>query len=359
LKKKDKKKFVRENLRISNVEINDVEDFYANEIVNDKRADKKTMKKGEKSFKSDMDIKIGRIIEIKSNHVCVVDVDGKSFPCFIGGRFKGVNLETRSILATGDLVNVDFSGEPRVEEILPRNNAVSRYTDDSFQFEIIIAANVDQAIITSSYISPDIRYGLIDRYICAAAIQNLHIILCINKIDLAQDIMEFMENELAFYKKNKIKVVLTSAKNLTGIEELKNLLKNRISVFTGHSGAGKTSLINCLQPDLNLKVMDVSDYSGKGTHTTSRSKLFKWDFGGYLIDTPGIKTFGLHNKDKELIPRVFPGINKLFNKCRFHNCTHSHEEDCAVKKAVEKGKFPYERYESYLRIFESLSDKNY
>ena len=140
---------------------------------------------------------------------------------------------------------------------------------------------------------------------------------------------------------------------------LKELLKNKVSVFSGHSGAGKSSIINSIQPGLNLSVGEISDFTYKGVHTTSTSKLFRWDFGGFLIDTPGIKTFGLRNEDKDNLRTVFPGFDKFSGICSFYNCTHTHEENCAVKKAVEEDKYTFERYESYLRIYDSLKTNVY
>jgi len=253
----------------------------------------------------------------------------------------------------GDFVNVDEADYPRIEEILPRKNSLSRYSEDSFQTEITIAANIDQIVITNSIYEPEINYGLIDRYLCSAEIAGIEPVICINKIDLAEDLNEIKEKS-KFYEEQGYKIIYTSIKQEKSLNKLIQLLKNKQSVFSGHSGAGKSSLINAIQPGLNLRVSEVSDYTGKGIHTTTSSKLIHWKFGGYLVDTPGIKTFGLNRKAKDLISRIFPGFSTLYGQCKFPNCTHSHEKDCAIKIAVENCKYPEERYESYLRIYNSL-----
>ena len=352
-KKRDKKRFKRQNIKISNVELGDVDHFTDDVISAEKRAEKKLIEKGKFSSKQNIKLKKGRILEVRANYKCIVKIDDKEKVCILGGRFKQVNFETKSIVAAGDYVNVDVSDNARIEEIIPRQNTLSRFSDKNFQTEIIIASNVDQVIITSSYKDPQLNLGLIDRYICAARINNITPLICINKIDLARSLEE-IKSIGSFYEKLGFKVVYTSTKTGEGIEELKKLLKNKDSVFSGHSGAGKSSIINKILPDIKLRTAEISEYHRKGVHTTTRSRLIEWDFGGYLVDTPGIKTFGLHRNDKEIIPGIFPGLSLLAKKCKFLNCTHSHEKDCRVIEAVGNGSYPIERYESYLRILESL-----
>ena len=352
-KKRDKKKFIRKNIKISNIEINDIDNFTEDEVSIEKRAEKKLVEKGKLSSKKDLKLKQGRILEVRSNYKCLVKIDEEDLLCTLGGRFKQVNFETKSIVAAGDYINVDVAVDPRIEEILDRKNTLSRFSDNDFQTEIIIASNVDQVIITSSYKDPRLNLGLIDRYICAAKINDISPVVCINKIDLAESLNE-VKKIGKFYEEHGINVIYTSTKTGKGIEELRKILKDKDSVFSGHSGAGKSSLINVLQPDLKLKTAEISDYHRKGVHTTTRSRLLEWDFGGYLVDTPGIKTFGLHRKDKEILKEIFPGLSALAHDCKFVNCTHSHEIKCGVKKAIENGHYPIARYESYLRILESL-----
>jgi len=352
-RKRDKKRFKRQNLKIQNISIDDVDNFMEDEVIEDRRAKKKELKKTISSQKSGLNLVKGRILEVKSNYLCTVDMENKEIECVLSGRLKQINSENRNLVAVGDFVNVDLTDNPRIEEIVARKNSLSRYSEDNFQTEITIAANVDQIIITNSLFEPDINFGLIDRYLCSAAIAGIDPVICVNKIDLADDVKEIKE-KCRFYQEQGYKIIYTSIKKSESLEELKEILINKQSVFSGHSGAGKSSLINAIQPGLNLRVSEVSEYTGKGTHTTTSSKLIRWEFGGYLVDTPGIKTFGLNRKDKELLSRIFPGFSKMYELCKFPNCTHSHEKDCAIKNTTEIGKYPKERYESYLRIINSL-----
>jgi ribosome biogenesis GTPase len=353
IKKKEKKKFKRKNIKLQNIEIDNLEKFDEEDLVEEKRAEKKIIEKGKTSQKSNLNLKEGRIIQVESNYKCRVKIAGAELICTLSGRLKQVNYETRTLVAVGDFVNVNLAKDPRIEEILPRKNTLSRFSEENFQKEVIIASNIDQVIITASYSKPELSPGLIDRYICAAQINNILPIICVNKIDLAE-CREDVKKKMKFYEDTDFRVIYTSVKNDAGIDKLKEVLKNKETVFSGHSGAGKSSLINLLQPNINLEIAEISSYTGKGIHTTTSSQLIEWFFGGYLVDTPGIKTFGLHREDKAYLPLVFPGFSQYADKCKFNNCTHTHELGCAVKEAVNNDKFPVERYESYLRIFESL-----
>lgn len=353
IKKKEKKKFIRQDQRLQNLLISDLYNFEADEIIEEKRATSKLDEKAASSRKSDLELKKARILEVKSNYNCLIECEGKILESVLSGRLKQLNLTTRNLVSAGDYVNVDFSDEPRIEEILPRRNNLSRFSEDNFQKEVIIASNIDQVIITSSVREPDLNLGLIDRYLCAAAIADITAVICLNKIDLEENI-DPIKKQMDFYLNCGYRIVYTSCILDYGISELKDILKGKQSVFSGHSGVGKSTLINNLKPELRLKTAKVSEITDKGRHTTTSTKLIHWDFGGYLIDTPGIKTFGLYRQNKLEIYRCFPGFSALRTKCKFNNCSHEHEEDCAVKQAVENGEYPTSRYSSYIRIIDSL-----
>lgn len=355
MKKKEKKKFKRKDLRLKNIDIDDLADFDADEIVENKQATTKIAEEGKTSLKSNLELHRGKILEIRTNYSCLVEIEGKTIECTLSGRLKQVNFETRNPVAVGDFVNVDLKDNPRIEEILPRKNSLSRFSENDFQEEVIIASNLDQVVITTSLKEPKLNLGLVDRYICSARLREINPVICVNKIDLAEDLSKELEN-LNFYPRNHIPIIYTSVVTGLGLTELKAVLKDRQSVFSGLSGTGKTSLINALKPGLNLKVSKISDFTSKGTHTTTSTRMIAWDFGGYLVDTPGIKTFGLFREDRNHISRIFPGFDLLYDKCKFADCSHDHEKNCAVKAAVEKGILPVERYDSYIRLLNSLRE---
>ncbi len=354
MKQKDKKITKRLKENFSNVVIEDG-DYYDDLQSDTTSKAKRTSEKSRASLKNNLKLKRGRVVEVKSNYLNIVRIDEQEYSCTLSGRLKQYLFKTKLLTAVGDWVEVDFTNEPdyRIEEVLPRHNTLSRFTENSYQKEIIVASNIDYLVITASWLMPMLKPGLIDRYLCIAAMNQLNPVISLNKIDLCVDLAE-AEQAMAYYKKLDIPVVFTSALTLQGMDELKKLLTNKDSVFSGQSGTGKSSLINCLEPDLNLATSEVSNFNEKGKHTTSQARLIKWSFGGNLVDTPGLKTVNLHREQKDQIPNVFPGFGDYYEQCYFRNCTHEHENDCAVRKAVEQGHIPIERYDSYLRIMESL-----
>jgi ribosome biogenesis GTPase len=355
VRKREKRKFVRVDVRLRNCEIDD-DDAYESGADLNRKAEKKAAETGTR--KSDLVLKRGRVLEVRTNHVCLVDIEGEEVACTIGGRLKQINFETRTLVAVGDFVSVDVSHEARIEEVEPRGNTLSRFSENEFQTEAIIAANVDQVVIVAACVQPDFKAGLVDRYLCAARIADIEPVLCINKIDLVP-----MPNGQphpavldlgAEYEAMGIAVFYTSAEAGYGLEALAERLHDAETVFSGHSGVGKTALLCRLQPDIARKMLEISESTGKGKHSTTYSRLIRLDGGGFIVDTPGIRTFGLHRRDRALIPREFPGFDQYIGQCRFADCTHTHEVDCAVKSAMEAGDLSEDRYESYLRIWESL-----
>ncbi|HNX36828.1 MAG TPA: ribosome small subunit-dependent GTPase A [Candidatus Cloacimonadota bacterium] len=354
MKQKDKKKITRKTGKLSQLNMSDTEFLDDLDVSSAFKARRSAHKSGT-SYKTGMTLKTGRVREIMTNYQNVVEMDGQTVVASLSGRLKQFQFETHILTAVGDNVEVDISNAPdyRIEQIMPRHNTLSRYGGGSFQKEVIVAANIDQVVITVSWRMPLIKPGLIDRYLCIANIDGLSPIICINKMDLCE-YEEDVEELTAYYRKLEIPVVLCSVVSGRGIEELKELLKGKDSVFSGQSGTGKSSLINAIEPGLELATGEVSDFNEKGRHTTTQAVLLPWSFGGHLLDTPGLKTINLHSDSKKLIPRVFPGFAELSENCRFNDCTHTHEEHCAVLEAVENDTLPIERYDSYVRIWQSL-----
>ena len=306
------------------------------------------------SKKSNIILKRGRVLEAYTKNYFRVKLEDEEIVCPLSGRLKIVDFEKRNIVAVGDYVRVEYSQHPRIEEIEERKNSLTRYIDQGKnQLQVLIASNIDQVIITTACAEPPLNLNLVDRYLCAVQIAEIKPIICINKIDLVED-LNLIRKQCRYYEVNGIQVLYASALTGVGIEELKEVLHGKDSVFSGVSGTGKSSLINNLDPTLDLKTAAISKYSFKGTHTTSSSRLIPWSFGGYLIDTPGIKTFGLHKNDKSSIPRLFPGFENRALGCKFNDCNHITEDGCRVMQALRRGKLPEERYHSYLNILSSL-----
>jgi ribosome biogenesis GTPase len=354
VKQKDKKRAKRYTGRLKNISLPDLD------VLDDVAAHSgfKTARSAHKrdaSRKSGAILKKGRVIEVMGNYQCRIALDSEVIFASIGGRLKQFKNQSSAILAVGDYVEVDVSPAPdnRVENILPRKNSLIRYSSGSFQKEIALAANVDQLVITSSWRMPMFKPGLVDRYLILSAKFNIRPILVINKIDLCEDFEE-LEGEIAYYRESGITIILSSIVSGEGIEELKNELKDMDTVFSGHSGAGKSSLINLLEPGLELLTAEVSDFNEKGKHTTTQAVMLPFSFGGYLIDTPGIKTLTLNQDDAPLIPKLFPGFDRFYPHCRYRDCKHIHEEGCAVLAAMEEGKLDPMRYESYVWVMQNI-----
>jgi len=353
-KKHDKFQTTGNQMRLKNITVADIDDIDHFETTKDTKtkSSKTLLDKGkQQTYKSNALLCSGRIVEVYTNYTYRVEINGERKNCYLSGRQKFLGHSTRNPICVGDYVNVECSDPQnlRVEEILPRKNSLSRYIKSNKQEqEVLIVSNIDQIVVVVSAREPDFLSNLIDRYICVTEIAHIPAIVCINKIDLLDDISEINE-ECAYYQSCGYPVVFTSAIQARGIDELKSFLVNKETLFTGHSGTGKSSIINALDPSLNLKTAHISQYTNRGRHTTSFSQMIPWILGGFLIDTPGIKTLGLCKNDNEMLPKCFPGFARYADICAFANCTHTHEENCAVKNEVGIN-IPEKRYKSYVGL---------
>lgn len=297
----------------------------------------------------------GRVLEVYGNFYTVFH--GNTFtPCTLRGRFRQTLNETHNPIAVGDKVKILTFGDNEgvIEELLPRRNKISRPTKWGHIKERIMAANVDQIVAVLSVKQPALKSGLIDRILLVAEREGLKCVLCVNKIDLTYD--PAVDEVLEVYRKLKYSVVKTSAITGEGVDKLCDMVKNKFSVFIGQSGVGKSSILNELQPGLNLKVREISTYSNKGRHTTSSVVAVPCDFGGLIADTPGFRNFGLWGIEKEKMGFLVREFRRYADKCKFNPCFHIHEPDCAVKDAHERGVISDMRYENYIRIYNSYDE---
>ncbi len=279
--------------------------------------------------------------------------EGKEYIATIRGKLLKEQL-CSSPVAVGD--NVEFSldaGDRAViEKILSRKQYLAR-PDALVKGKLqVIAANLDQLVIITSMKKPKFKPGLVDRFLVSAESENLKAAIVINKIDLA-DPDKFLDYADA-WRMLGYPVIFTSAKTGAGLDGLITLFKDKSSVLAGHSGVGKSSLLNAIQPSLNLRTKEISKATGKGTHVTTSVIMYALDFGGWVTDTPGLKIFGLSGINKNNLLYHFPEIKDRTGKCRFNNCLHINEPDCAVKSAVDSGEIYEFRYLSYKRIWEKL-----
>lgn len=282
----------------------------------------------------------------------------------IKGVFKIDNITSTNPLAVGDEVEADLENEAEntaiITEIHKRRNYINRQSPANKRHHHIVAANLDQSLLFATLREPKTSQGFIDRFLVTSEAYHVPSIIVFNKSDLYRNKeLELFEELNDTYTDIGYKVVLMSLKQETGVNELKDLLKDKITLLSGHSGVGKSSFINALFPELALKTQDVSSWSGKGLHTTTFAEMFDLPFGGSIIDTPGVREFGIVDISRQELSHYYPEMAALINDCQFNNCLHLNEPGCAIKSAVENGDISAERYISYCSILATIDDKNY
>lgn len=287
--------------------------------------------------------------------------DGHIWQCRLKGKFKALGLKVTNPIAVGDYVNFEVENEGEnfgiIHEIVPRENYVIRRSVHKTAHAHLIAANVDQAILIATLVFPRTSLGFIDRFLVAIESFRIPGVLVFNKQDLLDDEMKGFQAELMeLYTSLGYRCIATTALAELGLEDFKQILKGKVSLLSGHSGVGKSTLVNAIAPDLDIKTQEVSTFANKGVHTTTFAEMFELEKGTFIIDSPGIKELGLADMEKEEISHYFPEMRERLNECRFNNCQHINEPGCAVKDAVSEGKIAITRYESYLSMM--LGDDN-
>lgn len=280
--------------------------------------------------------------------------NGEIIRCKIKGKFRIKGIRTTNPITVGDWVDfniLDNQNIGLIYKIHKRKNYIIRKSINLSHEAHIIAANIDQAFIIATLAQPVVYTVFIDRFLATAEAYNVDAKLIFNKMDIYDEkMLEKIDALIEIYTKAGYACFKTSALKHTGIEELRRLMKDKISLVAGQSGVGKSTLLNAIDPDLELRTAGLSDYHKKGKHTTTFSEMFELSTGGMVIDTPGIKGFGMINMKDDPVSHYFPEMFELISQCQYSNCTHTHEPKCAVKDAIAKGEIAKSRYNSYLSI---------
>lgn len=294
----------------------------------------------------------------------VRDDSGKIWNARIKGVFKLDDITSTNPIAVGDAV--DFEEENKNEHtaiiirIHDRKNHINRQSPRVKSQQHIVAANIDQSLLIATLKEPRTSQGFIDRFLVACEMYHVPAIVLFNKIDLYREKdLQKLEELREVYEKVGYKVAAMSLKQNKSLDEIKELLKDKITLISGHSGVGKSTFINAILPDLQIKTQDVSGWSGKGQHTTTFAEMYDLPFGGQIIDTPGMKEFGLVDIERPELSGYFPEMRARLNDCQFNNCLHINEPGCAIKQGVIDGEIDEDRYVSYYNILESIPQHNW
>lgn len=307
-------------------------------------------------------MKYGLVIKSTGSWYLVRTDEGQDVECKIKGAFRLKGIRSTNPIVVGDRVGIieNNEGTALISEIEDRKNYIIRRSSNLSKQSHIIAANLDLCFLIVTVSNPVTSTVFIDRFLASAEAYRVPVNLIFNKIDAyREDETEYMDALIGLYDYIGYPSIKISALKKDGIEVLQQKIKGKITLFSGHSGVGKSTLINTLIPDTNLKTGAISDYHGKGMHTTTFSEMIELPEGGFIIDTPGIKGFGTVDMEKEEIFHYFPEIFKFSKDCRFNNCIHLNEPGCAVLNAVENHYISESRYKSYISMMDEKADEKY
>jgi ribosome biogenesis GTPase len=306
----------------------------------------------------------GTVYKSTGSWYVVKGEDGNTYQARLKGKFKIKDITSTNPIAVGDEVFFDMEDEVEnrtiITDLLPRRNYVNRISPANKRQHHIIACNLDQSLLIATIKEPRTSVGFIDRFLVTCEAFHIPAIIVFNKSDLLdEDDIILFEDRKMMYEGVGYKVLLTSVEESTGLGELKHALLNKTTLISGHSGVGKSSLINAILEGANIRTSEVSEWSGKGMHTTTFAEMYDLPEGGRIIDTPGMREFAIADISKDELSHYFPEMKARLRDCQFNNCVHINEPGCAIKKAVVKGEIHEERYVSYLTILDSIADKTW
>ena len=300
---------------------------------------------------------------------CIKDEKGNQLNARLLGKFKIDGLTSTNPIAVGDVVTIDSDDQSKENEsevsvtitsIANRKNYITRTSPANKHQHHIIASNLDQTLLFATIKDPKTSQGFIDRFLVTSEAYHIPAVIVFNKADLYKKKEEDKFEKISkIYESIGYTVLSMSIATGAGVNEVKTFLKDKVTLLSGHSGVGKSSFINIIFPEIKLKTQEVSDWSGKGLHTTTFAEMYDLPFGGKIIDTPGIRELGLVDISKNELAHFFPEMAALINECQFNNCVHINEPGCAVKAAIEKGSIHTDRYLSYLNILDTINEKKY
>ncbi len=290
----------------------------------------------------------GRVVRVHGLENVVEADDGTSYRCSVRRILKTLSIDGRNVVAAGDRVWIrpGSHGQAMIEKVDARRGTITRGYRHR---EHVIASNIDQLLIVSAFEAPGLKLPLIDRYLISAEKGGVRPVIVLNKADLV-DLADF-QWVIGLYSQLGYEVLCTSAADGRGLARLHEIIGRGLTAFSGQSGVGKSSLLNAAQPGLNLRVREVADWTGKGKHTTTHAELIRLKGGGYVVDTPGLRQFELWGMDPAEVEGYFIEMRPYVPRCKFPDCSHTHEDECAVKEALHWGQIDQGRYESYLKLY--------